>query len=269
MKRTIPILALFFAVLAALWLWSGSGTQRLEKPPGAGQAPEPWVSDPWQVPPHHGFIRPVLERYLGELPRGARVLDLGCGNGLMLGNLRDRGWELHGLDIDRNAIEAAREKFPFATFYVGDATADLTPILGPEPFDAVISIEVIEHVFDPQTFADNLYGLLEPGGFAVVTTPYHGYLKNLLIAASGRVPQHFDPLALYGHIKFFARDSLAEVLWRAGFEDLEFTGVGRAPYLWKDMVMKAGRPPSQASAAPRALNRAGRGSGAAGAGTPS
>lgn len=53
---------------------------------------------------------------------------------------------------------------------------------------------------------------------------------------------HFNPLHDHGHIKFFSVNTLSTILWEAGFENLEFTGVGRFPYMWKGMVFRAIRP---------------------------
>lgn len=74
-------------------------------------------------------------------------------------------------------------------------------------FPLVVSLEVVEHVFDPRHYARTLFDLLEPGGVAVVSTPYHGYLKNVALAVSGKLKSHFTELWDGGHIKFFSIDA--------------------------------------------------------------
>jgi 2-polyprenyl-6-hydroxyphenyl methylase/3-demethylubiquinone-9 3-methyltransferase len=72
----------------------------------------------------------------------------------------------------------------------------------------------------------------------VLSAPYHGYLKNLALAASGRMEKHFTAYFDYGHIKFWSRKTLSSVLRETGFDQIEFAGSGRIPRLWKSMVMR-------------------------------
>ena len=83
---------------------------------------------------------------------------------------------------------------------------------------------------------------LKPGGSLICSTPYHGYVKNLLLSLAGKWDTHADPLWDGGHIKLWSRKSLGRLLSEAGFEDLSFKGVGRLPWLWMTMVMKAKKP---------------------------
>ena len=110
------------------------------------------------------------------------------------------------------------------------------------PVDALIPTEVIEHLYDPHSFLSNCHSLLKPGGTLVLTTPYHGYLKNLLLALTGKTEFHYDALRVHGHIKFFSRKTIEKALTNAGFANIQFAGAGRIPYAWKSMVLKATKP---------------------------
>jgi 2-polyprenyl-3-methyl-5-hydroxy-6-metoxy-1,4-benzoquinol methylase len=103
----------------------------------------------------------------------------------------------------------------------------------------LINTEVIEHVYSPRGFLKTCNSLLKPGGTMVLTTPYHGYLKNLFLALTGKMDAHFTVLWEHGHIKFWSHKTMTEVLKESGFTDIEFSGAGRIPYLWKSMVVKA------------------------------
>ncbi len=72
-----------------------------------------------------------------------------------------------------------------------------------------------------------------------MSTPYHGYLKNLALAATGKLDAHFTVLRDGGHIKFFSRRTLEQMLREQGFEVAGFAGAGRWPWLWKSMLVKA------------------------------
>lgn len=71
----------------------------------------------------------------------------------------------------------------------------------------------------------------------ILTTPYHGYLKNLILSIFNKWDFHLNPLWHGGHIKFWSRGTLAQLLREAGFEVVGFHGVGRLPYIWKSMIL--------------------------------
>ena len=81
--------------------------------------------------------------------------------------------------------------------------------------------------------------LLVPGGYLVVGAPYHGYLKNLALSLTNRWDGHLDPNGDGGHIKFFSRVTLAQLLRQESLTDLRFRFFGRFPYLWKHMICVA------------------------------
>jgi len=84
--------------------------------------------------------------------------------------------------------------------------------------------------------------LLKPGGVAMISTPYHGWLKNTLIAATNRFDAHADPLWDNGHIKLFSRATIRALLKEAGFEELSLQRLGRSPVLAKSMLVVVQRP---------------------------
>lgn len=106
----------------------------------------------------------------------------------------------------------------------------------------MISLEVVEHVYAPRDYARTLFDLVEPGGTAIVSTPYHGYLKNLALALTGRMDRHFTALWDHGHIKFWSIPTLTTLLTEAGFENIRFHRVGRIPALAKSMIAVAQKP---------------------------
>ena len=137
-------------------------------------------------------------------------------------------------------------------------TGELPPELRKIPFRTVISMEVIEHLYSPRTFAAFVRSILEAngGGRFILTTPYHGYLKNLSIALAGKADRHYSALWEGGHIKFWSRRTLAILLREAGFRNMAFTGAGRIPYLWRHMVFSAERRrPRKSGPATRLRNR--------------
>jgi 2-polyprenyl-6-hydroxyphenyl methylase/3-demethylubiquinone-9 3-methyltransferase len=191
----------------------------------------------------HTYLYPCVSKLLADVPPGASVLDLGCGNGSFVSLFQDRGWKLYGTDFSPSGLEIARQNFPGIEFFLADSSAPTGDLFGRVgQVDAIVSTEVIEHLYDPRGFLRNAHALLKPGGILVLTTPYHGYLKNLLIALTGGMDRHFTVLWDHGHIKFWSRKTLTAALEEAGFADIRFVGSGRVPYLWKSMVLRAMRP---------------------------
>ncbi len=165
---------------------------------------------------------------------GRRVFELGCGNGAVANMLALRGFEVVGVDPSHEGIAQANKNFAHLQLSVGSSEMDLAAKFGRFPF--VLSLEVIEHVYAPRQFASRVFDLLEPGGLAIISTPYHGYLKNLALAVSGKLDAHFAALWDHGHIKFWSIKTLGQLLSNAGFGGISFQRVGRIPPLAKSMI---------------------------------
>jgi 2-polyprenyl-6-hydroxyphenyl methylase/3-demethylubiquinone-9 3-methyltransferase len=113
-------------------------------------------------------------------------------------------------------------------------------MFGRWPF--VLCLEVVEHVYFPHRLARTLLELCEPGGRAIVSTPYHGYWKNLALSlVPGAWDRHHHPLSDHGHIKFWSAATLSVLLCQAGFASVRFERVGRIPALAKSMIAVAER----------------------------
>ena len=167
-----------------------------------------------------------------------RILDVGAGNGALCGLLQRQGYAVAGCEYDKRGVEIARAAHPGVPFYNFGVQDDPKSLLeSEEQFDVVVSTEVIEHLFSPHHLPIYAAGVLADGGYLVVSTPYHGYWKNLALSIFDKWDFHHSPLWHGGHIKFWSRRTLTRLLEEYGFEVVEFRGVGRLPYLWKSMVL--------------------------------
>lgn len=167
-----------------------------------------------------------------------RILDLGCGNGAFTHHLQRSGFSVLGCDADAGGIGIAKRGDSGAQFRQV-SLYDAPSALGEYGFDAVVSTEVIEHLFRPAALPQFAAAVLKPGGHLIVTTPYHGYLKNLLLSLAGKWDSHHTALWDGGHIKFWSRRTLTMLLDANGFEVVDFSGTGRIYGLWKSMVLTA------------------------------
>lgn len=174
----------------------------------------------------------LLKQHLGSLAKGSVVLDLGCGRGEFCAFFREMGFAAEGIDLSSKAIDYARKQLPGIEFHCGEAASLLQSRTS--AYDCIFSSEVIEHLFDPAEFLQCAHRLLKPAGLLVITTPYHGLLKNLMIDLVN-YSGHYDPVGQ--HIRFFDKKGLNRCLTAAGFEPTVWTGYGRPWPFWKSFFV--------------------------------
>jgi SAM-dependent methyltransferase len=176
----------------------------------------------------------LLARVLPRVPPGGLILDVGCGRGEFCDFFARQGFRAEGTDLSHAAVKYARERYPAATFHAA-LVEDLLPARAGE-FDAVFSSEVIEHLFDVGTYLLAINHLLRDGGLFILTTPYHGLLKNITIDLLN-YSNHYDPLGQ--HIRFFDTKSMDKCLRTFGFEVVHWWGYGRPWPFWKSFFVVA------------------------------
>ncbi|CAI8722885.1 Methyltransferase domain protein [Methylococcus capsulatus] len=113
----------------------------------------------------HDYLLPAVFRLLDGLNLPAdrrRLFELGCGNGSVAHQLTRRGWQVTGVDPSAEGIGAANAAYPELALYSGSAYDDLAGRYG--RFPAVLSLEVVEHVYFPRQYAATLFSLVEGGG---------------------------------------------------------------------------------------------------------
>ena len=185
------------------------------------------------------YITPAILSILREL--GAkRVVDIGSGNGSLCGEMAAAGFSPYGVEYDAEGVAISRRTHPSLHFYergIQDTAADIVAAEGAA--DAAVSTEVIEHLFSPHLLPDFARQLVRPKGHLVITTPYHGYLKNLALSVANKWDDHHTALWHGGHIKFWSRATLTRLLMDSGNTIVGFRGVGRLPWLWKSMILIA------------------------------
>jgi 2-polyprenyl-3-methyl-5-hydroxy-6-metoxy-1,4-benzoquinol methylase len=187
----------------------------------------------------HEYLLPFVLTRVREISqyKSIKVLDLGCGNGYVASRIAEEGHSVIGVDVSSDGIAIARASFPGISYQLCSVyDDDLVDKIGGE-VDCVISLEVVEHLFYPKNLFEQSYRTLRKEGVLIVSTPYHGYLKNLALSLTNGWDRHFGVEWDGGHIKFFSKKALAQMACNAGFKNPRFQGVGRLPGLWKSMIM--------------------------------
>lgn len=166
---------------------------------------------------------PVIKNALPS--KNSTILDFGCGDGRYIGEfLKVNSYKIIGADISAYAINKAKKKFPKACFHIisGDDNEKLP--FNTSSVDFILAADVIEHIFDVTNFLIEMHRALKKGGKIFISTPYHGTIKNLVIALIG-FDTAFNPT--YAHIRFFTKKSLTSLLEKNGFNILEYGQYGR------------------------------------------
>lgn len=194
-----------------------------------------------------GWPRDRVQAILRDVPPGESVMDVGCGNGVLLYHLRHRFRQLIGLEFSPHRLAQARLNLSDFNFRGVQGSAEDMGEIASGSVDVIVTADVIEHIPDVYRAAEEMLRVLRPGGFLVVNTPNVAFMKKRLYLLAGRFPSTSQPnegigsdlLFDGGHLHYFTFRSLALVLQRAGFELVRRTGfgpLGRLSQAWPGLL---------------------------------
>jgi len=164
------------------------------------------------------FPNEIFEAADRLLKRGERLLDIGCGNGSLVGIATVKFDEVYGCDISKTALQEANRK------ETQTVCSDLNEVFLPyksESFDAITCIEVIEHVLDPIHLLGEINRVLQPRGQLILSTPNIRYFRNLNnLLFKGVFPHTTKDTFVWGggHLHYFTIRDLSFMLQKTGFK---------------------------------------------------
>lgn len=211
-----------------------AGTRRRSSP---GSALRDFYEDP-AVPASSGPDRAqrqarMLASVLGGTPAPALIIDVGCGDGLAtsVASRASPGHRFVGLDWSADAIRQARGR---GLTLLRAAADGVSLPLAPAVADVVIMSEMIEHLVDTDSALDEVWRVLKPGGWLLLSTPNLAAWYNRGLLALGVQPV-FSEVSLRGvygrpghqvagHLHMFTRRALAGLLADRGFGSIKVAG---------------------------------------------
>lgn len=171
-----------------------------------------------------------------EMCKGGALLDIGCSSGGFLRTLKNKDWELHGIEISPNEAAMAAESTG-AQVFVGNI---LDAPFAPQSFDVITGLHVMEHVYNPQEVIGKIWQWLKPGGVLYLQIPNIDGLEAHLLRS------YWFGLELPRHLHHFSPKTLRRL---ATFADFEEVLVATLPdcyveksfrYFFDDLLTKVG-----------------------------
>ena len=191
----------------------------------------------------HSGLSAAHRLLLAAVPDGSTVLDVGCAEGYLAAALAARGCEVHGVERDERAAEAARAHCAaVSTIDVEDAVARAA-LSG--AFDAVVLGDVLEHLRDPWAVLGWAAARLRPGGIAVVSVPNAAHWTVRRELLRGRFPLRDWGTFDRTHLRWFTRASAQDLVRGAGLT-IEREQFAPAPLPGEPLVRRADAPPGRA-----------------------
>lgn len=162
-----------------------------------------------------------VEALRQERPDASRVLDLGCGGGLVAEAIAAEGYAVTGVDASLPSLRAARDHGRSAYYCGGDASA--LPFAN-RSFDAVVCSEVLEHVEDPDAVLREITRVLVPGGLLLFSTPNRTWFARVGLIWVAELLR-WAPRRTHVYSQFITPIELALRMQRAGLVMREHRGI--------------------------------------------
>jgi 2-polyprenyl-6-hydroxyphenyl methylase / 3-demethylubiquinone-9 3-methyltransferase len=191
-----------------------------------------WWDETGPLAPLHA-INPIRTDYIAARVAlaGARVLDVGCGGGILCESLARRGARVVGIDLAPDSIEVARTHAAAAGLAIDYRVAPAEAISADEPdgFDVVTCLELLEHVPDPAATVAACARAVKPGGHVLFST-INRNLKSFLLAIVGaEYVLGLVPRGTHDYLKLVRPSELARAARAAGLEVEDLTGLHYRP----------------------------------------
>lgn len=168
-----------------------------------------------------------------EAFKGLRILDIGCGGGLLAEPMARLGADVVGADAAERNIPVAKVHAEQSGLEIDyrHTTAEAMAAAG-EQFDVVLNMEVVEHVADPLAYLTACQQLLKPGGLMICSTINRNAKSYLMAIIGAEHIMRWLPKGTHEWDKFITPDELFDLIRNSGLEPVDRTGFVFNPIAW-------------------------------------
>ena len=165
---------------------------------------------------------------------GLRLLDIGCGGGLLSEPMARLGGEVVGADAAERNIPVARIHAEGQDLFIDyrHTTAEAL-VAGGESFDVVLAMEIVEHVADPAAFVATCRALLRPGGLIIASTINRNAKSFMAAIVGAEWVMRWLPKGTHDWAKFITPEELTGMMSRAGLDPVDRKGFVFNPISWQ------------------------------------
>lgn len=180
------------------------------------------------------IINPIRLDYIDSCAAlvGKKVLDVGCGGGLLSEAMAQRGAEVSGIDLGERAIEVAKLHLHISQLQVDYRVMDVTPLAqqSPQSYDVVSCMELLEHVPTPADLISDCAALTKPGGDVFFSTINRNPLSYGLSIVAAEYVLGLLARGTHDYQKFIKPSELSRVARHCGLRVCDISGIRYDPF---------------------------------------
>lgn len=197
-----------------------------------GDLAHKWWDKTSEFKPLHE-INPLRLNWIDDLVqvKGKRVLDVGCGGGILSESMYFKGAEVTGIDLGEKALKVAKlhqlESGAKVDYQL--IAAEALARLQPASFEVVTCMEMLEHVPDPASIVAACAALVKPGGSVFFSTINRNPKSYLYAVIGAEYVLNMLPKGTHDYAKFIKPSELARMIRASGLDVLSTAGMGYNP----------------------------------------
>jgi len=174
-------------------------------------------------------------------PKNLKMLDIGCGGGILSEGLARLGAHVTGLDVEAHTLQTARvhaEQSTLSIDYVCEPVESFVESYNKGLFDAITCLEMLEHVADPQVVINSAVDLLKPGGFLFLSTVNRTAKAYATVILGAEYILSLLPRQTHSFERCIRPSELASGVRQVGLDVLGVTGLDYHPFTRKAVLVE-------------------------------